>query len=138
MFCTFSDTSYKITVKTSDLRGAGTNANVYIVLFGENGDSGELHLKDTENGENPFQRNQFDSFVFKNILTLGQMTKCRVWHDNKGLHRQVTYFGLCCPESNMVYNHLRLFFDNFLNDSDLLMKPNMYFKLKKQKLVKYN
>lgn len=30
-------TSYRVTVVTSDLRGAGTDANVSIVLFGEKG-----------------------------------------------------------------------------------------------------
>lgn len=32
--------TYNITVVTSDIRGAGTDANVYIQLFGEKQDSG--------------------------------------------------------------------------------------------------
>ena len=33
-------TTYEVTVKTGDVRGAGTDANVYIVMHGENDDSG--------------------------------------------------------------------------------------------------
>jgi len=29
-------------VKTGDVKGAGTDANVYVYLFGENGDSGKI------------------------------------------------------------------------------------------------
>ena len=35
----FTET-YTINVLTSDKRGAGTDANVYIIIYGENGDSG--------------------------------------------------------------------------------------------------
>ncbi|KAL5006870.1 hypothetical protein ScPMuIL_015676 [Solemya velum] len=77
-------TTYKISVKTSDVRGAGTDAGVYMVLFGSNGDSGELHLEKSENNKSPFENNQLDIFVFKDILSLSELSKCRVWHDNKG------------------------------------------------------
>jgi len=35
-------TTYHVYVYTSDKMGAGTNANVYIVLFGELDDTGKL------------------------------------------------------------------------------------------------
>ena len=82
-----SATTYKVTVKTSDVRGAGTDANVYAVIFGEHGDSGELHLKKSESNKSPFQNNQTDTFTFPHMLGLGQLTKVRVWHDNRGIHR---------------------------------------------------
>ncbi len=71
-------------MKTSDVRGAGTGANVYVVLFGENGDSGELHLKESGTNKSPFENNQLDEFTFPHMLSLGMLSKCRVWHDNKG------------------------------------------------------
>ena len=97
MCTTLSDTTYKVNVKTSDLRGAGTDANVYVVLFGENGDSGELHLKDSESNKSPFENNQVDTFSFPQMLSLGQLMKLRVWHDNKGgrgLMRRRTHTAL--------------------------------------------
>ena len=33
-------TTYEVTVKTGDVRHAGTDANVYMVLYGEKDDSG--------------------------------------------------------------------------------------------------
>jgi len=32
--------TYEVSVVTGDVRGAGTNANVYIIMFGEEGDTG--------------------------------------------------------------------------------------------------
>lgn len=77
-------TDYKISVKTSDIRGAGTDANVSVILFGMNGDSGELKLKDPEASKSPFQNGQVDVFAFKGLLSMGELSKLRVWHDNKG------------------------------------------------------
>ncbi|XP_078332217.1 lipoxygenase homology domain-containing protein 1-like isoform X5 [Crassostrea virginica] len=79
-----SRTTYKISVKTSNVPGAGTDANVYVILFGSNGDTGELHLKKSETNKNPFENDQKDVFTFNEMLSIGEMSKCRVWHDNKG------------------------------------------------------
>ena len=35
---------YEVVTATGDVRGAGTDANVFITLFGENGLSPKLHL----------------------------------------------------------------------------------------------
>ena len=34
--------TYNVYVSTSDTKGAGTDANVYIVIYGENGDTGKF------------------------------------------------------------------------------------------------
>nr|XP_044630601.1 lipoxygenase homology domain-containing protein 1 isoform X1 [Equus asinus] len=77
-------TSYTVSVKTSDILGAGTDANVFIIIFGENGDSGTLALKQSANW-NKFERNNTDTFNFSDMLSLGHLCKLRVWHDNKGI-----------------------------------------------------
>ncbi|KAM4708199.1 lipoxygenase homology domain-containing protein 1 [Discoglossus pictus] len=77
-------TTYVIQVKTSDVSGAGTDANVFLILFGENGDSGTLALKQSNNS-NKFERNQMDVFRFPELLSLGDLCKVRVWHDNSGI-----------------------------------------------------
>ncbi|KAL7828480.1 hypothetical protein SRHO_G00321140 [Serrasalmus rhombeus] len=76
-------TTYIIQVKTSDISGAGTDANVFLIVFGENGDTGTLALKESSN-RNKFERNQMDVFRFSDILSLGELSKIRVWHDNTG------------------------------------------------------
>ncbi|XP_077979346.1 lipoxygenase homology domain-containing protein 1-like [Glandiceps talaboti] len=77
------NTTYTVNVKTSNVRGAGTDANVFLTLFGENGDSGIQELKESKTHKNKFENNQVDVFNFE-MLSLGALTKCRVWHDNKG------------------------------------------------------
>ena len=66
------------------MTGAGTDANVFVTLFGENGDSGELELKKSETNFNKFERNKTDVFTFKGILSLGELAKLRIRHDNSG------------------------------------------------------
>ncbi|XP_073445861.1 lipoxygenase homology domain-containing protein 1 isoform X1 [Dendrobates tinctorius] len=77
-------TTYIIQIKTSDVSGAGTDANVFMVIFGENGDSGTLAMKQSNNS-NKFERNQMDTFRFPEMLSLGDLCKVRVWHDNSGI-----------------------------------------------------
>ena len=48
---------YPISVHTGNKRGAGTNANVFINVFGEFGDTGPRGLKKSQN-RNKFERNQ--------------------------------------------------------------------------------
>ncbi|XP_062291185.1 lipoxygenase homology domain-containing protein 1 [Scomber scombrus] len=76
-------TTYIIQVKTSDVTGAGTDANVWVIIFGENGDTGTLALKEC-NKSNKFERKQTDTFHFSDILSMGELSKVRVWHDNTG------------------------------------------------------
>lgn len=77
------DVEYTVTVRTSDVLGAGTDANVYIKLFGELGDSGDIPLRQSVTNKKPFENNQTDVFNVR-VLELGDLNKCVVWHDNKG------------------------------------------------------
>ena len=43
------ESKYKVSVYTGNKSGAGTDADVYITLFGENGDSGEKIIDDNKN-----------------------------------------------------------------------------------------
>ena len=45
-------------VYTGDERFAGTDANVFLTIYGENGDTGERALKDSSTNINKFERNQ--------------------------------------------------------------------------------
>ena len=44
---------------TGDVRGAGTNANVFLVMYGENGKSDQFDLR---NKSDNFERAQVDKF----------------------------------------------------------------------------
>lgn len=51
-------TGYKICVYTGDDRDAGTNANVYIKLFGTKGRTEQLHLRKSETNAVQFRPGQ--------------------------------------------------------------------------------
>ena len=68
---------------TGDKKGAGTDSQVYITLFGNQGKQTEkIHLKDSNN-KNPFERNQADKFTVKGDY-IGELTKLHIEHDNTG------------------------------------------------------
>ena len=43
-------------VYTGDVWGAGTDANIFLSLYGDNGDTGERELKDSQTNMNKFER----------------------------------------------------------------------------------
>lgn len=71
---------YKVEVKTGDIRGAGTDANVFLQLFGEHGDTGERKL---ESSGNNFERGCTNTFGIE-AVDLGEISKARVGHDGSG------------------------------------------------------
>ena len=62
--------------------GCGTDANVYIQLFGEDNDSGIIELK-SSNNRNKWERDQNDEFTIESV-GLGDLKKIRIGHDNAG------------------------------------------------------
>lgn len=65
----FSENSYVVHVYTGDVLHAGTNANVFLTIFGENGDSGERKLNKSEKHMDKFERNQVN-IVFTTICSV--------------------------------------------------------------------
>jgi hypothetical protein len=63
-----------------DRRGAGTDANVFITVCGENSDSGKRKL---EGKGNCFERGKTDEFGIE-CVDLGELKKIRIEHDNSG------------------------------------------------------
>ena len=47
-----------MSVYTGDKRGAGTDADVFVNIFGERGDTGERPLRQSKTNRNKFERNQ--------------------------------------------------------------------------------
>ena len=73
---------YTITTKTGDKIGSGTNANVFIIIYGDKLKTDKIQLK-KENGD-PFERKQSD--VFKvNGLDVGEVKKINLSHDGKSI-----------------------------------------------------
>ena len=74
--------SYQVTVTTSDIRKAGTDAAVYVDLIGQERRSGQWWLE--PEGANPFNRASID-VAHVECLSLGDLTRCRIGHSNQGL-----------------------------------------------------
>lgn len=48
--------TYVVEVFTGDVSGGGTDANVFITIFGDKGDSGERKLHKSETNKDKFER----------------------------------------------------------------------------------
>jgi len=71
--------SYVVQVRTGTQRGAGTSANVFMVIIGKDGASGELKL---ETSRNNFERGRTDEFSVE--CSVGEIQRIRIGHDNSG------------------------------------------------------
>lgn len=80
--------SYKLTLFTGDRPHAGTSANVYCEIVGENGTTSKVPL---ENHRKNFQRARTDVFDIETD-DLGKLKHIVIGHDNQGLVR--------CPHAN--------------------------------------
>jgi len=78
--CVLPLTIYKIMILTGDTRGAGTNANITMTLFGDKGDSGTITL---DGEEDCFERGKRAIFGFE-LVEMGALTRIKLGHDNAG------------------------------------------------------
>jgi hypothetical protein len=72
-------TTYRIVVVTGAMKDAGTDADVYITLFGTEGNSGERQL---DNSGNDFERGHTDVYSIT-MEDIGDLEKIRIRHNNK-------------------------------------------------------
>jgi len=113
---------YVITTKTGDKRGSGTDANVFIQIYGVDGKSEEYPLR---NKSDNFERgkvnkkisNFFPYFIFNtdklNLLKedvfkieaddVGPIFKVRIGHDNKGLNSGMKFYNFKSINKILIY-----------------------------------
>jgi len=58
-----------VNVVTGNVSRAGTDANVFLTIFGENGDTGERQLSKSENNKNKFEKGQVCNTVFHLLIS---------------------------------------------------------------------
>ncbi|XP_013861897.1 lipoxygenase homology domain-containing protein 1 [Austrofundulus limnaeus] len=77
---------YEVVTITGDVKGAGTDANVFVTLFGDFGVSPKVHLaSNTEKrSRTAFEKNKTDVFRIK-THNVGPLKKLRIEHDNTGM-----------------------------------------------------
>lgn len=74
---------YEIIIITADEKGAGTDANVFITVYGSNGDSGRRQLR--QKFRNLFERGRTDRFLLE-MLDVGDLLRVKVEHDSSGIN----------------------------------------------------
>ena len=63
--------------------GAGTDANVFLIMYGEKGQSGKLKLRQPTNNKDPFEKGKKD--IFKLMTSnIGDINKINISHDGSG------------------------------------------------------
>eukprot|EP00873_Tetraselmis_striata_P044032 jgi/Tetstr1/464296/TSEL_009098.t1 len=70
---------YRVQIKTSSFRGAGTAAKVYLILYGDRGNSGKHPLSGS------FARGAFSTFFITVPHSIGKIYKAILGHDNSSL-----------------------------------------------------
>lgn len=76
-----TEVPWQVWVYTSDVKNAGTDSNVTMVIYGDKGKSDDIPL---ENKGDTFEQGQMDMFQVCS-KDIGVPYKIRVWHDNAGL-----------------------------------------------------
>ena len=67
---------YNVFVYTGNKWGAGTDANVYLIMYGEQGETEKIFLKNSKTNRNKFERNACDEFEIENV-DIGEPQKIR-------------------------------------------------------------
>lgn len=59
--------TYQVSVRTGDMYKAGTDANVFLTIYGDLGDMGERKLSRSDNNKNKFKRGEVLEWKMKKI-----------------------------------------------------------------------
>ncbi len=81
----FLDVPYEIKVYTSNISGAGTDANVFIEIYGIEKTTGQVMLCSKTDRKGKFQQGSIDTFVPELEDVGEEIEKIRIGHDNHGL-----------------------------------------------------
>ena len=65
MLPTDSVIPYRVTVKTGDVKMAGTDANVFLTIIGDKANTGKQKLANSETNGDPFEQGCTDIFVIE-------------------------------------------------------------------------
>ena len=76
--------TYEVIVQTGSWGGSGTTANVFILMVGEDGESGPIALKDQS--KTLFTRGSTNEFLVSLPKRLGKLLFLKMWHDLSGIN----------------------------------------------------
>lgn len=64
---------YTLLVRTGDVKNAGTDAKVFVQLFGDNGQTDRIPLATSAGHKNKFERGRTDTFTFEGSVLVALM-----------------------------------------------------------------
>ena len=76
---------FELICKTGDVKGAGTDSNVYTVIVDEDSDKSRNVLLDC-NWRNDFEQGNIDTFKIRNVPNLGRVKSILLWRDSSGVN----------------------------------------------------
>lgn len=77
--------AFYVEVKTQDSSGAGTDSNIYLTIYGDKGNTGEINLGTYAGSGNNFEKNDLDCFhIGYNKNAIGTINKIVIRKDNSG------------------------------------------------------
>ncbi|DBA69854.1 TPA: hypothetical protein ACH3X2_012566 [Trebouxia sp. C0005] len=114
-------TDYEVTVHTSDVQDAGTDADVSLVMYGASGESKPLPLKASTSA---FASGSVDSFTVQ-APEMGPLTHVRVSHNARGAHpdwmlEMVRIVLINSAQEWLFFGHVWL---HSGNDNQVVLKP---------------
>ncbi|CAF1197861.1 unnamed protein product [Rotaria sordida] len=102
-----NELTYIVHVFTGDKYGAGTDANVFLTIYGKSEDTGERELRQSKKNREKFERNQEDIFEIK-AASLGKLKQIKIRHDdsNIGSAWYLDRVEIDDPETNQTYHFI--------------------------------
>nr|XP_016847361.1 PREDICTED: lipoxygenase homology domain-containing protein 1-like [Anolis carolinensis] len=70
---------WSLWIWTSDIKGAGTDAPIFLQIYGDKGKSDEMKL---DNKSDNFEAGQTDKFMIE-LPDFGILYKIRIWHEKR-------------------------------------------------------
>lgn len=67
LFFFFFVATYNLSIKVGDVKGSGTDGNVYIQLFGERGNTAKIQLRQAGDARNKFEKGRTYKFTVDTV-----------------------------------------------------------------------
>lgn len=141
--CAAMSTTFTMRVKTGEKKNAGTDANVFAILYGTKDDTGNhrislvllvllalhlqksvfvfvsgiINLKASKNHKNKFELGMIDEFTIE-AVDIGKLKRIRIGHDNAGAHTHIKYHSINVYVIENIYtNTLNLHSEDCLSSN---------------------
>ncbi|XP_028399626.1 lipoxygenase homology domain-containing protein 1-like isoform X2 [Dendronephthya gigantea] len=75
--------TYNLSMKVGDVRGSGADGNVYIQLFGTEGKTAKIQLRQAGDTRNKFEKGKTYKFTVDTV-DIGQLERIKLSHDHRG------------------------------------------------------